>query len=209
MATATKQLRRTIALSIVVGIHVVFAIALILGTAVKYIPKIYQIVDTTLIKPEDLPPPKEPPPPPPDFKPPPVAPPPSLDIPLVMGPPSQTAIVVPQPPKQVDAPVRSAPRVTPAEMTARDRQALSEGCSSRYPSASRRLGEEGAVVLLIYVAPTGRATEAKVETSTGVQRLDDAAVKCMTDLGHFTPQTEDGKPIGSWKRIRWVWKLSS
>lgn len=209
MATASKQLRRTIALSVVIGIHVIFAIALILGTAVKYIPQIYKIVDTTLIKPEDLPPPKEPPPPPPDFKPPPIAPPPTLDIPLVMGPPSQTAIVIPQAPRQAEAPVKAAPRVTTAQMTPRDKQALVDACIPRYPSASRRLGEEGSVVLLIYVAATGRATEAKVETSSGVQRLDDAGGKCMVDFGHFIPATEDGKPMGSWQRIRWVWKLSN
>jgi periplasmic protein TonB len=208
MATGAKQLRRTIAMTIVFGIHGIFATGLILGTAIKFIPQLIKPVDTTLIKPEDLPPPKEPPPPPPDFKPPPVAPPPSLDIPIVQGPPSRTALVLPPAPK-VEAPVqKAAPRITQAEMTARDRSSLAEACTSLYPSASRRLGEEGSVVLLIFVAPNGRATEAKVETSTGVQRLDDAGIKCMTLYGHFTPSTEDGKPVGSWKRIKYTWKLT-
>jgi periplasmic protein TonB len=191
--------------AVVIGIHVVFAFALIAGTAVKYVPQIRDFVDAQLIKPEDQPPPKEPPPPPPDFKPPPVAPPPSLDMPVVMGPPSETAIAIPKPPSG-EAAKPAPPPIIQARVAKGSN--LGEACSSYYPSASRRLSEEGSVVLLVYIAPNGRVSETKVETSSGIGRLDEAAEKCVKAQGRFEPQRVGSEPVGSWQRMKWTWRLT-
>src|SRR5271167_3331238 len=107
MASAASIRRHTMVMTFVIGIHVVFAIALIAGTAVKYVPQLRDMLDAQLIKHEEEPPPKEPPPPPPDFHPPPVQAP-IFDIPSVVGPPAQTAFLVPKaepaPPPKVVAP---------------------------------------------------------------------------------------------------------
>ena len=44
-----------------------------------------------------------------------------------------------------------------------------------YPSASRRLGEEGRVVLRVLVESDGRPAEVTIKTSSGFPRLDQAA----------------------------------
>jgi protein TonB len=194
-------------MSFVIGIHVLFAIGLVAGTAVKYVPQLREMLDAQLIKHEEEPPPKEPPPPPPDFHPPPVQAP-VFDIPSVVGPPSQTAILVSKP---VEAP--PAPKAAPPPQITQARVAkgsnLGEACSSYYPSASRRLSEEGSVVLLVYVAPNGRVTETKVESTSGIQRLDEAAEKCVKAQGKFEPQKVGNDPVGSWQRMKWTWRLTS
>jgi protein TonB len=204
MANAQAWSRKTIVAAFVIGIHVVFAIALVAGTAVRYIPQLQDIIDTALIKPENEPPPKEPPPPPPDFKPPPVnvAP---VEIPTVVGPPAPHAI-------QVEKPVQPPPRPPPPTITqARVAKGsnLGEACEPYYPSASRRLSEQGSVVLLVYVAPNGRVTETKVETSSGIGRLDEAAEKCVKAQGRFEPQRVGNDAVGSWQRMKWTWRLAS
>jgi periplasmic protein TonB len=207
MASAQTLSRKTVVGAVVIGIHVLFGLALIAGTAVKYVPQISDLMNIDLIKKEDEPPPKEPPPPPPDFKPPPVQPPPSLDLPVVRGPPIPTAIALP---KQ-EVPKPAAPPAPPPITQARIAKGsnLGEACSSYYPSASRRLSEEGSVVLLIYIAPNGRVSETKVETSSGIQRLDEAAEKCVKAQGKFEPSHVGNEAVGSWQRMKWTWRLTS
>lgn len=190
--------------AVVIGIHVIFALALIAGTAVRYVPQLSDVLDAALLQAEEEAPPKEPPPPPPDFEPPPVAPPPSLDIPVVVGPPSPTAITIPkqEAPKPVEQPKAAPPPVTQAKFAPGARP----GDSCPYPSASRRLGEAGSVVLLLYVSSGGRVTETKVESSSGFPRLDDAAGSCLKKV-KFIPSTVGGQAVDSWQRIRWTWKL--
>ena len=202
MATAQTWSRKTIVATVVIGIHVVFALALIAGTAVRYVPTIVDIINSELIKPENEPPPKEPPPPPPDFKPPPVnmAP---IDIPRVVGPPAPRAIEVAKPAEPKPAP----PTITQARVAKGSN--LGEACEPYYPSASRRLSEQGSVVLLVYVAPNGRVTETKVETSSGISRLDEAAEKCVKAQGRFEPQRVGSDAVGSWQRMKWTWRLAS
>jgi periplasmic protein TonB len=206
MASAQALRRHTIVMTVVIGIHVVFALGLIAGTAVKYVPQLREMLDAQLIKHEEEPPPKEPPPPPPDFHPPPVQAP-TFEIPSVVGPPSQSAIVVPKA-EPAPAPVKAAPpQITQARVAKGSN--LGEACSSYYPSASRRLSEEGSVVLLVYVAPNGRVSETKVETSSGIGRLDEAAEKCVKAQGRFEPQKVGNDPVGSWQRMKWTWRLTS
>jgi protein TonB len=188
---------------VVIGIHIILAIGLIAGTAIRQVPQIADFIDTRLIEAEDEPPPKEPPPPPPDFKPPPVAPPPSLDIPVVMGPPSETAIVIPKQEAPKSAPAAAAP---PPVTQAKIAPGVNLANLCPYPSASRRLGEAGSVVVLFYVTANGKATEAKVEGSSGFPRLDEAAVNCLRK-GRYVASTVGGQAVDSWQRIRWTWKL--
>ena len=189
----------------VIGVHVLMAFGLIVATAVKYAPQIASMIESQLIKHEEEEKPKEPPPPPPDFKPPPVTAP-MVDLPIVQGPPPPAAIVRPaEPPKEVAKPA-PAP-ITPVRVAKGTN--LGELCEPYYPSASRRLSEEGSVVLLVYVAPSGRATETKVETSSGITRLDEAAEKCVKAQGRFEPQKVGNDAVGSWQRMKWTWRLSS
>ncbi|MBX7199186.1 MAG: energy transducer TonB [Rhodospirillaceae bacterium] len=76
-----------------------------------------------------------------------------------------------------------------------------------YPAMSRRLGEEGTVVLLLTVNEEGRVTEAKVQTSSGFERLDEAAAKEAGRTWRFLPGTINGKPASMQMPIRVTFKL--
>ena len=75
-----------------------------------------------------------------------------------------------------------------------------------YPSASRRLEEEGTVHLRFLVGMDGKVIQSEVEKSSGFKRLDEAAraglAKCQ-----FRPATVDGKPEQAWASIRYTWRL--
>jgi protein TonB len=197
--------RKTIVGIVVIGIHVVFAFALIVGTAIKYVPQLAEALDMKLLKHEEEEEKKAPPPPPPDFKPPSVQTP-LLDLPMVTGPPPPAAIQRP-----VEAP-KAPPKAEPLpiiQAKVAKGSNLGEACGSYYPSASRRLSEEGSVVLLVFIAPNGKVSETKVETSSGFQRLDEAAEKCVKAQGRFEPQKVGTEAVGSWQRMKWTWRLTN
>ena len=74
---------------------------------------------------------------------------------------------------------------------------------------SRRLGEEGAVILLLAVNEEGRVIEAKVDTTSGFERLDEAAVKeaLRPRNWKFIPGTVNGKPASMSFKFRVVFKI--
>ncbi|HMW49272.1 MAG TPA: energy transducer TonB, partial [Cellvibrionaceae bacterium] len=76
-----------------------------------------------------------------------------------------------------------------------------------YPSESKKLGEEGPVGLALYLNEEGKVQEARVETSSGFPRLDEAAVKQATKAWKFEPCTEDGKPVACWYKIKFRFQL--
>ncbi|MBC7785867.1 MAG: energy transducer TonB [Methylophilaceae bacterium] len=63
-----------------------------------------------------------------------------------------------------------------------------------YPTMSRRLNEQGTVVLLVLVLEDGTAGKVDIKRSSGFPLLDDAA-KVAVIQWHFIPAKIDGKPI--------------
>ena len=201
-----KYSRKTVVGFVVIGIHVALAMAIIIGTAVKYVPQIAEALDMKLLKHEEEEDKKAPPPPPPpDYKPPALNTP-LLDLPIVAGPPPVQAIVQ-RPAEAKPAPKAEPPPIIQAKVAKGSN--LGEACGSYYPSASRRLSEEGSVVLLVFIAPNGKVSETKVETSSGFQRLDEAAEKCVKAQGRFEPQKVGNEAVGSWQRMKWTWRLTN
>jgi len=63
-----------------------------------------------------------------------------------------------------------------------------------YPSMSRRMGEQGVVMLRVLVNEKGHAEQANIQQSSGFQNLDEAGRQAaMRAL--FKPYIEDGKAI--------------
>jgi protein TonB len=156
-----------------------------------------------LVKHDEEEKPKEPPPPPPDFKPPPVQTP-IVDLPIIAGPPPVTAIVQ----KKVEAPPpppKAPPSISPARVAKGVN--LGELCEPYFPSASRRLNEEGSVVILFKVLANGHVGETKIETSSGYPRLDEATAKCLTSQGRFEPERVGTEVHESWQRLKYTWRL--
>jgi protein TonB len=71
--------------------------------------------------------------------------------------------------------------------------ALVAGC---YPSASRRLGEEGRVLARLKVDVSGRASAWKIVESSGFSRLD-GAVDCVVRRLAFHPGLRDGEAVAA------------
>jgi protein TonB len=152
--------------------------------------------------PEDL---EEPPPPPPVDVPPPLVPPPLIDLPTFEGPTTAiTARVAEAPRAQPQAPPRQV-QITPPRIKARgDRVAAA--INSCYPSASRRLSEEGRVVVTITIDAAGKAGAMHVSQSSGFERLDGAA-ECVVRKLPFDPGKRDGQPVEAQATLPIVFKL--
>ncbi len=66
-----------------------------------------------------------------------------------------------------------------------------------YPPLSRRLGEEGKVVLRVQVSAAGVAGQVEIKTSSGSARLDEAAQRTVRHW-KFVPAKRGGTPVESW-----------
>ncbi|HEV7631612.1 MAG TPA: energy transducer TonB [Steroidobacteraceae bacterium] len=136
-----------------------------------------------------------PPPPPPEMERPPIeVPPPVVDINIPVEAANNTALTnttterLPPPPAPVvvASVVRVPPRLNP--------KASQPDTDEYYPPSSKRLGEQGNAVVKSCVGENGRITEVTVDTTSGVARLDEAALKYARVL-RYLPGTENGKPI--------------
>lgn len=69
-----------------------------------------------------------------------------------------------------------------------------------YPRLSRRLGEQGKVVLRVLIGTDGKATQAQILTSSGYDRLDQTAL--TTVLGwRYVPGKRDGVAEAMWFNV--------
>ena len=75
-----------------------------------------------------------------------------------------------------------------------------------YPSASRRLEEEGTVSLRFLVGTDGKVIESEVEKTSGYKRLDEAARAALSRC-QFRAATVDGKPEQGWATMKYTWRL--
>lgn len=66
--------------------------------------------------------------------------------------------------------------------------------SPAYPALSRRLGEEGKLVLRVELDETGRISKATVVESSGYSRLDNAALSAVKTW-RCRPATRDGRAV--------------
>ena len=150
------------------------------------------------------------PPPPPPAPPPPKTPPPTPTAPAPVVP-STTAPVIsvpvapPAPTVAAPAPTPPAP-AAPAIRTAAVIQPGATCAKPDYPSASRRLEEEGTVTLRFLIGTDGRVLQAEIDKTSGYVRLDEAARNALAKC-QFRPGTVDGKPEQSWASIRYAWRL--
>jgi periplasmic protein TonB len=77
-----------------------------------------------------------------------------------------------------------------------------------YPMASRRLAEEGAVLLDILVGADGHVREAKVSRSSGFDRLDQTAVSEALQHWRLSPATRNGSAFEQWLTLKVVFRLT-
>lgn len=66
-----------------------------------------------------------------------------------------------------------------------------------YPVASRRMGEEGLVILAVHILKTGQVTEIRLKKSSGYPRLDNAAIATVKQW-RYIPARQGNTPISFW-----------
>lgn len=75
-----------------------------------------------------------------------------------------------------------------------------------YPPLSRRMGEEGKVILRVSVSAQGTADNVEIKTSSGSQRLDDSAQKTVRNW-KFIPAKRGDTAVQSWVLVPIIFKL--
>jgi protein TonB len=120
-----------------------------------------------------------------------VVPPPAEPAPVLQAAPTapQVAAAPAPAPPAPPPPAPPQPRLLPASNIAYLVAPLIE-----LPLASRRLGEQGLVLLRVLVGVDGLPRQVSVQRSSGFARLDEQAVSAMK-RARFKPQTDQGTPI--------------
>lgn len=107
-----------------------------------------------------------------------------------------------QKPDPIQVPVAATPvpnlvAPLPAEPVAMSSE-LSAACpqrsAPRYPDMSQRRGEQGVVVLRVELSETGFVADARVHSTSGFARLDDAALAAVR-MWRCTPAMRNGQAV--------------
>ncbi|HJV88951.1 MAG TPA: energy transducer TonB [Holophagaceae bacterium] len=77
-----------------------------------------------------------------------------------------------------------------------------------YPSLSRRLGEEGRVILRVLVSPEGRAEQVELRQSSGHARLDQAALGTVRRW-RFVPARRGSDSLAAWVLVPLTFTLDA
>jgi len=179
-------------IAIVVAIHVAgiagLVAALAQGALLKQMQEIKATVDTQKI------PPKAPPPPPPDLvkPPPPVAVVPDFQVATAAPPPVQTAPKAPPPPPPAPTHAISNDPLRPVMRT----HTLPE-----YPPISKRLNEQGTVLMEVNITTEGNVDQCSVVQSSSSDRLDQAACEWVKRQWRWQPPTLNGAPTAAKTRV--------
>ena len=143
-------------------------------------------------------PPEPTPPPPPEQKPVPAP-----KIPLPKAPASERAIkqeAQPEPTPPVDNPVKSAEPTQAAVVPPQADASNLNNAAPVYPTPSRRLREQGTVILEVLVKADGSLGDLRLKTSSGYSRLDEAAQRAVKNW-HFVPAKRGGTAIDFWYEL--------
>jgi len=113
-------------------------------------------------------------------------------------------IVVAPPPPAPPAPVAEAIAAVPAGPVATTPPIFNadylENPTPAYPPLSRRMREQGRVMLRVLVNPRGTADDVQIRTSSGIARLDEAAQETVKRW-KFVPAKRGSEPVSAWVLI--------
>jgi protein TonB len=199
-----SQTRRSGLLTVVIGLHIgIFLIILAVKTVVPQIMEMPLVVDLLQAEAE---------PKPPEAKPLPVSKPqPVKQQPKTKAPPLEAtnstapAPSVPVATQTETKPAPATPASEPVSLARFDAEYL-RNPPPTYPPLSRRMGEEGKVILRVSVNAQGGADSVEVKTSSGSPRLDDAAVHTIKKWKFISAKRGD-TPVQSWVLVPIIFKL--
>jgi protein TonB len=120
--------------------------------------------------------------------------------PIEVAPPPVAAAPAPAPVVVPPAP----PPLTPPSFNA----AYLNNPAPAYQSLSRRMGEEGRVVLRVFVSEDGRAAQVQLKTSSKHPRLDEAALEAVRRW-RFVPARRGDTAVSAWVLVPISFSLRS
>ncbi|MBX3586993.1 MAG: energy transducer TonB [Ramlibacter sp.] len=120
------------------------------------------------------------------------------------APSAPTGVVAPQPPAPpIAAPVATAPVAPPpppkVELPSSDADYL-QNPKPAYPAISKRLGEQGKVVIRVLIGTDGTAQKAEIRQSSGYDRLDQAALTTV-QRWRYLPGKRNGVAEAMWFNV--------
>jgi periplasmic protein TonB len=207
---------RTVSIAATVALHAVAFAGVLQIDAVRK-----PLLESVPIMVSFITPPKiEAPPPPPKIVPPkpkpravapkpvPVPPPPAEPPPaplVAVAPDAPSPVVAPPPPRVEPAPVAALPPPAPVLPPSFEAAYLRNPVPV-YPQMSKRRGEEGTVLLRVFVNAQGGAEKVAVRTSSGYPLLD-AAAHDTVHRWRFVPARQGDQPVAAWVLVPVVFKL--
>jgi protein TonB len=208
--------RHTVIALAVVGLHVGGLYALqsgLLRRAAEAVMPVEVLAHIVAPTPRKVDPPPPRPQPPPKHTPQPVVakaqplPPPPMPLAVAAAEPSPRAVAgatTPQPPAPpVAAPVPVAPPAPPAPPRVQLPDSDAEYLNNKppaYPPISKRMGEQGQVMVRVFIDTDGNATQAEIRTSSGHDRLDQTALKTVL-AWQYVPGKVNGEPKAMWFNV--------
>lgn len=81
-------------------------------------------------------------------------------------------------------------------------------CENQYPDESLRKGEEGVTRVGFKVLADGTVDKVAVIQTSGSEKLDEAAVKCVANW-HYRPAVKDGQIVEKDWKAKVTWKLAN
>ena len=119
---------------------------------------------------------------------------------LTPAPPAPPVTAPVAPPALQPTPPAPAPPAPPkVDLPSSDADYLQNPKPS-YPALSRRLGEQGRVVVRVLIGVDGTAQQAEVDTSSGYDRLDQAALSTVRRW-RYVPGRRGGVPEAMWFKV--------
>jgi hypothetical protein len=182
----------TLALVAVIGLHASIGIWLLSSLNTLQLPHRSQLESLVMLDPIPASPSAHPDPP--------------IDIPS-----PDLLPVVPQPalPKFVAGPSEIAVSITAStdvlisDANAIEVEAVFAGCSANKIQPLPAFNRAAEVTLLVRVEKIGRVSDSRIEVSSGTQRVDEAAQRCLMAHGLLSPRRVNGEPVASWQRVHW------
>lgn len=202
---------RRIVLAFIALAHVALVVVLSRSGVIppERIPKVLQI--SLLTPPEPVPPPPPPSPPRPavaprsvPLRPVPLAAPATVAVPAeLVAPVEPTPVAPPVEPTPTAPPAPPAPPVVvPPRFDANYR----DNPKPAYPPMSRRIGEEGKVLLHVFVEPDGTPGKVEIHRTSGSPRLDEAAAAAVSRW-RFLPARQGDEAVAAWVIVPITFKL--
>lgn len=125
---------------------------------------------------------------------------PPVPLPALEAPPAPVAAAAPAPP----APAAPRAPVVPPSFNAD----YLNNPAPPYPPLSRRMGEEGKVVLRVFVNEQGLPADVQLRTSSGSSRLDNVALETVRQW-KFVPARRGNQAIAAWVLVPISFSLRS